>query len=203
MSIEIITLLIIGSLFLLMAIGVPLGASTLMVSVGTALLNFGPDGLILISSNVVHVFEKHTLIAVPFFVFMANILERSGVARDLFNSMAILGGQMRGGIAVQTVAVSVVLAAMSGVVGGEIVLLGLIALPQMFRLGYDRKLSIGTIAASGSLATLIPPSVVLIVYGAEAGVSVKDLFTAGIGPGLLLASLYVSYVLVRCRLNLL
>lgn len=201
MGIEVITLLIIGSLFLLMAIGVPLGASTLLVSVGTALLNFGPDGLILISSNVVHVFEKHTLIAVPFFVFMANILEKSGVARDLFNSMAILGGQMRGGIAVQTVVVSVVLAAMSGVVGGEIVLLGLIALPQMFRLGYDRKLSIGTIAASGSLATLIPPSVVLIVYGAEAGVSVKDLFTAGIGPGLLLASLYVGYVFIRCQLN--
>ncbi|MEF1310128.1 TRAP transporter large permease subunit [Vibrio mytili] len=201
MGIELITTLIILSLFGLMAIGVPLGASTLLVSVATALLNFGPDGLVLISSNVVHVFEKHTLIAVPFFVFMANVLERSGVARDLFNSMAILGGQMRGGIAVQTVFVSVVLAAMSGVVGGEIVLLGLIALPQMFRLGYDRKLSIGTIAASGSLATLIPPSVVLIVYGSEAGVSVKDLFTAGIGPGILLASLYVLYIIIRCRLN--
>ncbi|MCF7353163.1 TRAP transporter large permease subunit [Vibrio sp. CK2-1] len=201
MGIELITLLIILSLFGLMAIGVPLGASTLLVSLATALLNFGPDGLVLVSSNVVHVFEKHTLIAVPFFVFMANVLERSGVARDLFNSMAILGGQMRGGIAVQTVFVSVVLAAMSGVVGGEIVLLGLIALPQMFRLGYDRKLSIGTIAASGSLATLIPPSVVLIVYGSEAGVSVKDLFTAGIGPGVLLATLYVLYIVIRCRLN--
>ncbi|KXF82940.1 TRAP transporter large permease [Enterovibrio coralii] len=201
MSIELITLSIIGSLFLLMAIGVPLGATTLLVSVTTALLNFGSDGLILISSNVVHVFEKHALIAVPFFVFMANILERSGVAKELFNSMAILGGQMRGGIAVQTVFVSVVLAAMSGVVGGEIVLLGLIALPQMFRLGYDRKLSIGTIAASGSLATLIPPSVVLIVYGAEAGVSVKDLFTAGVVPGLVLAFLYVAYVMIRCRMN--
>jgi tripartite ATP-independent transporter DctM subunit len=150
---------------------------------------------------VVHVFDKYTLVAVPFFVFMANILERSGVARELFTSMAILGGRMKGGVAVQTVFVSVVLAAMSGIVGGEIVLLGLIALPQMFRLGYDRKLSIGTIAASGSLATLIPPSVVLIVYGAEAGVSVKDLFSAGFTPGLLLALLYVSYILIRTRLN--
>lgn len=126
---------------------------------------------------------------------------RSGVAKELFNSMAILGGQMRGGVAVQTVFVSVILAAMSGIVGGEIVLLGLIALPQLFRLGYDRKLSIGAITSSGALATLIPPSIVLIVYGAEANVSIKDLFTAGIGPGLLLASLYVGYILIRVRLN--
>lgn len=184
-----------------MAIGVPLGASALLVSITTALLKFGPPGLILISSNVLNIFEKHTFVAVPYFVFMANILERGGVARDLFNSMAILAGQLRGGIAVQTVFVSVLLAAMSGIVGGEIVLLGLVALPQMFRLGYDRKLSIGTITASGALATLIPPSIVLIVYGAEAGVSIKDLFSAGVIPGFLLASLYLSYVVIRCTLN--
>ena len=201
MGIEYVTILIIGSLFFLMAIGVPLGASTLLVSVGTALLSFGPPGLILVATNVGHVFEKYPLIAVPFFVFMANILEHSGIARELFNSMAILGGRMKGGVAVQTCVVSVVLAAMSGIVGGEIVLLGLIALPQMFRLGYDRKLSMGVICASGSLATLIPPSVVLIVYGAEAGVSVKDLFSAGVFPGLMLASFYIAYVMVRCRLN--
>lgn len=201
MGIEVITLLIIASLFFLMAVGVPLGASTLLVSLSAALLKFGAPGLILVSSNVVHVFEKYTLVAVPFFVFMANILERGGVARELFTSMAILGGRMKGGVAVQTVFVSVILAAMSGIVGGEIVLLGLIALPQMFRLGYDRKLSIGTIAASGSLATLIPPSVVLIVYGSEAGVSVKDLFSAGFLPGFLLAGLYVAYILIRTRLN--
>jgi len=200
MGIEYVTILIIGSLFL-MAIGVPLGASTLLASVGTALLSFGPPGLILVATNVGHVFEKYPLIAVPFFVFMANILEHSGVAKELFNSMAILGGRMKDGVAVQTCVVSVVLAAMSGIVGGEIVLLGLIALPQMFRLGYDRKLSMGVICASGSLATLIPPSVVLIVYGAEAGVSVKDLFSAGVFPGLMLASFYIAYVIVRCRLN--
>jgi tripartite ATP-independent transporter DctM subunit len=108
---------------------------------------------------------------------------------------------LRGGVAVQTCVVAVILAAMSGVVGGEIVLLGVIALPQLFRLGYDRKLSIGVLCASGSLATLIPPSVVLIVYGAEANVSIKDLFTAGIGPGILLASLYITYVLIRVKLN--
>ncbi|MBX2886861.1 MAG: TRAP transporter large permease subunit [Granulosicoccus sp.] len=201
MGIELITLAIVLALFTLMAIGVPLGASTLLISVSTAYLAFGTNGFILVTSAVTKVMDKHALIAVPFFVFMANIMERSGVAKELFNSMAILGGQMRGGVAVQTCLVSVILAAMSGIVGGEIVLLGLIALPQLFRLGYDRKLSIGVITASGSLATLIPPSVVLIVYGAEANVSVKDLFTAGILPGVLLASLYISYVLIRVRLN--
>lgn len=201
MGIELITLLIVASLFLLMAMGVPLGASTLLISVTTAFLAFGSNGMILVSSAVTGVFEKTTLIAVPFFVFMANIMERSGVAKELFTSMAVLGGQMRGGVAVQTCLVSVVLAAMSGIVGGEIVLLGLIALPQMFRLGYDRKLSIGVLVASGSLATLIPPSVVFIVYGAEAGVSIRGLFTGGILPGALLASLYIAYVLFRVRKN--
>lgn len=201
MGIELITLAIVVALFTLMAIGVPLGASTLLISVTTAYLAFGSNGFILVTSAVTKVMDKQALIAVPFFVFMANIMERSGVAKELFNSMAILGGQMRGGVAVQTCLVAVILAAMSGVVGGEIVLLGVIALPQLFRLGYDRKLSIGVLCASGSLATLIPPSVVLIVYGAEANVSIKDLFTAGIGPGVLLALLYVSYVLIRVRLN--
>ena len=201
MGIELITLAIVLALFALMASGVPLGASTLLISVATAYLAFGPNGFILVTSAVTKVMDKQALIAVPFFVFMANIMERSGVAKELFNSMAILGGRMRGGVAVQTCLVAVILAAMSGVVGGEIVLLGVIALPQLFRLGYDRKLSIGVLCASGSLATLIPPSVVLIVYGAEANVSIKDLFTAGILPGVLLASLYIAYVLVRVRLN--
>lgn len=201
MGIELITLAIVLALFALMAIGVPLGASTLLISVATAYLAFGTNGFILVTSAVTKVMDKQALIAVPFFVFMANIMERSGVAKELFNSMAILGGKMKGGVAVQTCLVSVVLAAMSGIVGGEIVLLGLIALPQMFRLGYDRKLSIGVIVASGSLATLIPPSVVLIVYGAEAGVSIRDLFTGGIMPGVLLASLYIAYVLFRVRRN--
>lgn len=201
MGIEYITLAIVLSLFTLMAIGVPLGASTLLISVGTAYLAFGSNGFILVTSAVTKVMDKQALIAVPFFVFMANVMERSGVAKELFNSMAILGGKMRGGVAVQTCLVAVILAAMSGIVGGEIVLLGLIALPQLFRLGYDRKLSIGVLCASGSLATLIPPSIVLIVYGAEANVSIKDLFTAGILPGVLLASLYITYVLIRVRKN--
>ncbi|HEV7417956.1 MAG TPA: TRAP transporter large permease subunit, partial [Tianweitania sediminis] len=202
MGIEYITLLIVGSLLALMAVGIPLGVTTLLVSLGTALLYFGERaGFFIVSANVTEVLHKYELISVPFFVFMANILERSGIAHSLFESMAIIGGRFRGSVGVQTCIVAVILAAMSGIMGGEIVMLGLIALPQMLRLGYDKKLAIGIICAAGALATLIPPSVVLIVYGLAAQVSITALFAASLGPGLLLASLYIIYILIRVRLN--
>ncbi len=202
MGIEYITLLIVLALLTLMATGVPLGITTLAVSLGTAIIYFGPKaGFFIVTANVTEVLFKYELIAVPFFVFMANVLERSGIAKSLFDSMAILGGRFHGSVGIQTCFVAVILAAMSGIMGGEIVMLGLIALPQMLRLGYDKKLSIGIICAAGALATLIPPSVVLIVYGIAAQVSVTKLFTASVVPGLLLASLYVCYILVRVRFN--
>lgn len=202
MGIELITLLIVLSLLALMALGVPLGITTLTVSLVTAILYFGERaGFFIVAANVSEVLHKYELIAVPFFVFMANVLERSGIAKSMFDSMAIMGGRFRGSVGVQTTFVAVLLAAMSGIMGGEIVMLGLIALPQMIRLGYDRKLAIGIICAAGALATLIPPSVVLIVYGLAAQVSITKLFTASAVPGLILASLYVTYILVRVRLN--
>lgn len=201
MGIETITLLIVGSLLLLMMTGMPLGIVTLAVSIGTALLNFGPRGLFLVASNVYGLLENYPLVAVPLFVFMASILERAGVAEDLFDAMSVVAGELRGGVAVQTTVVAVVMAAMTGIMGGEIVMLGLIALPQMLRLGYDRRLAMGTICAGGSLATLIPPSIIMIVYGLTAQVPIGTLFLAGAVPGLLLASLYIAYILIRCRMN--
>ncbi len=135
--------------------------------------------------------NAYVLVAVPMFILMAAILERSGVAKDLFRAMHIFSGRLRGGLAVQTLGVAVVMAAMTGIIGGEIVLLGLVALPQMLNLGYDRNLAIGTICAGGSLGTMIPPSIVLIFYGLTANVSIGDLFIATIVPGLLLAGLYL------------
>ena len=115
--------------------------------------------------------------------------------------MRLFAGRLPGGVAVQTTLVAMVMAAMTGIIGGEIVLLGLIALPQMLRLGYDRKLAIGIICAGGSLGTMIPPSVVLIVYGLTAGVSIGDLFLAAVVPGLILGCLYIVYVIIRCVLD--
>ena len=196
-----VSLVMVAVLLLLMTTGMPLGIVTLFVSVMTALVFFGPNGLYLVSTNAYGLLEKYPLVAVPLFVLMASILEKAGVAEDLFDAMSIFAGNMRGGVAVQTVAVAVVLAAMSGVMGGEIVMLGLVALPQMLRLGYDTKLAVGVICAAGSLATLIPPSIIMIVYGLSANVAIGDLFLAGAAPGLLLAFFYALYVVVRCNLN--
>lgn len=192
---------IVITLLLLMMTGMPLGVVTLIISIVCALLFFGPKGLYLVSTNAFGLLESYPLVAVPLFVLMASILEKAGIAEDLFDAMSIFAGNLRGGVAVQTVVVAVIMAAMSGIMGGEIVMLGLVALPQMLRLGYDRKLSIGTICAGGSLATLIPPSIIMIVYGLSAQVSIGDLFMAGALPGLLLASFYIIFVLVRCYLN--
>ncbi|MCB1804705.1 MAG: TRAP transporter large permease subunit, partial [Candidatus Competibacteraceae bacterium] len=179
----------------------PLGIVTLIVSVLMAIAFFGPRGLYLVSTNAAGLLDHYSLVAIPLFVLMASILERAGIAEDLFDAMSIFAGNLRGGVAVQTVVVAVILAAMSGVMGGEIVMLGLVALPQMFRLGYNRRLTIGLICASGALATLIPPSIIMIVYGLSADVAIGSLFMAGAVPGVMLAVFYAGYVLVRVNLN--
>lgn len=196
-----ISIVMVIALIGLMMTGMPLGIVTLSISVVMAIAFFGFKGLYLVSSNTAELLESYTLVAIPFFVLMASILERAGIAEDLFDAMSIFAGNLRGGVAIQTVVVAVILAAMSGVMGGEIVMLGLVALPQMLRLGYDRKLSVGLICASGALATLIPPSIVMIVYGLSAEVGIGDLFMGGVLPGLMLALFYVAFVLVRVQLN--
>lgn len=201
MDLGTVSLIMVILLVALMMTGMPLGIVTLIVSVVMAIAFFGPRGLFLVSSNAAGLLEHYTLVAVPFFVLMASILERAGIAEDLFDAMSIFAGNLRGGVAVQTTVVAVILAAMSGVMGGEIVMLGLVALPQMFRLGYDRKLTIGLICASGALATLIPPSIIMIVYGLSAEVGIGDLFMAGATPGVMLAVFYATYVLIRVNLN--
>ena len=201
MGIETVTLLIILVMIGLMLLGVPLAWITMTLAVGCTLLWLGPQGLPLVASRVYGFVSEYVFVAVPLFVFMACILERSGVAQDLYRAMHVFAGALPGGLAIQTTLVAVLMAAMTGIIGGEIVLLGLIALPQMLRLGYDRKLAIGTICAGGSLGTMIPPSVVLILYGLTANVSISDLFLAGFTPGLLLGTIYVGYILIRCWLN--
>ena len=201
MGIASASLLIVGLMVALMMTGMPLGIVTLIVSILSALFYFGYGGLYLVSTNAFGLLEKYPLIAVPLFVLMASILERAGVAEDLFDAMSIFAGKLRGGVAIQTIVVAVILAAMSGVMGGEIVMLGLVALPQMLRLGYNRKMSIGLICAAGSLATLIPPSIIMIIYGLAAQVAIGDLFMAGAIPGIMLATFYGIYVLVRCNLD--
>lgn len=201
MGIETVTLLIIVIMIGMMMLGVPLAWITMILATGCTLLWIGPNGLPLVASRVFGFVNEYVFVAVPLFVLMACILERSGVAHDLYDAMRLFAGGLPGGVAIQTTLVAIVMAAMTGIIGGEIVLLGLIALPQMLRLGYDRKLAIGIICAGGSLGTMIPPSVVLIVYGLTASVPIGELFLATVVPGLILGGLYIVYVLVRCTID--
>jgi tripartite ATP-independent transporter DctM subunit len=201
LGIETGTFLMFALLLGLLVTGIPLAFVTLLVALIFALGWFGPTVVPLITSRVYSFVSSFVFVSVPMFVLMAAILDRSGIARDLFDAMRIVGGRLRGGVAIQTIVVAVILAAMSGIIGGEVVLLGLVALPQMLRLGYDKHLAIGVVCAGGALGTMVPPSIVLIIYGLTANVSVGDLFTAAFMPGLMLAGFYVAYVLIRAKLN--
>ena len=195
------TALMFGMLVGLLLTGMPLAFVTLLVALIFALGWFGPMSIPLITSRVYSFVMNFVFVSVPMFVLMAAILDRSGIARDLFDAMKLFAGRIRGSVAIQTVFVSVILAAMSGIIGGEIVLLGLLALPQMLRLGYDRSLAIGVVCAGGSLGTMIPPSIVLIIYGLTANVSIGELFTASFLPGFMLAMFYCAYILARAYLT--
>ena len=201
MPIEIISVLMVGSLFALIMIGVPLAFALGFVAVLFATAFFGVHALLLISSRIYGFVTVYVLIAVPLFLLMASIMDKSGVARDLYDAISVWAGGLPGGVAAMTLFAAVFMAATTGIIGGEIILLGLVALPQMLRLGYDQRLAIGTICAGGSLGTMIPPSIVLIFFGLTASVSIGELFIAVILPSLLLASFYLVYVLVRCSLN--
>ncbi|MEZ8823678.1 TRAP transporter large permease subunit [Vibrio amylolyticus] len=185
----------------LLLTGMQLAFVTGFVAIFFTLGWFGVDALPLIASRMYSFSSGYIFLAIPMFVLMAALLDRSGIARDLFDAMKSVGRKVRGGVAVQTLLVAVLLASMSGVIGGETVLLGILALPQMLRLGYDRKLAIGTTCAGGALGTMLPPSIVLIIYGMTASVSIGDLFKASFLPAFILAACYIAYVLVRCKLN--
>lgn len=198
LGIELGTYILVGSIFLLLITGQPLAWVTGLVAIIFTFGWFGGNALPLVTSRVFGFITEYSLVAIPMFILMAALLDRSGIAKDLFNGMRVLAGRIPGGVAVQTLIVAILMAAMSGVIGGEIVLLGILALPQMLRLGYDRNLSIGVVCAGGSLGTMMPPSIVLIIYGLIANVSIADLFTAAITPAFLLLACYVAYVLILC-----
>ena len=205
-----ISLILLLALLVLLAIGMPLGFASAFLAVAVLVMKFGPDLLFgnfgtgplnILAQRIYGLLTDYVLISIPLFIFMANLLERSGIAGEMYNSLNVWLSRTRGGIAVVTSIMAVIMAAMSGIIGGEVVLLGLIALPQMLKLGYDRNLAIGTICASGSLGTMIPPSIVLIIYGLITETSIKALFTASFLPGFILASFFIIYILVRTRLN--
>ncbi len=230
MDISTISIILLIGMLVLLAIGMPLGfASGFLATVvlvlkfeptlltdpfvhglnfaewkageGTLTRTFGAGPLNILAQRLYGIMTNYVLISVPLFIFMATLLERSGIARDMYSTLSIWMNRTRGGIAVVTALMAVVMAAMSGIIGGEVVLLGLIALPQMLRLGYDQNLAVGTICASGSLGTMIPPSIVLIFFGLITETSIHALFQASFLPGFIMAGLYIIYILIRTNLN--
>src|SRR5881296_2935791 len=189
-----------GALVVFLLLGYPAAFSLAAIGlifgvVGIQLGEFRPDFLQALPERVYGVMNNDTLLAIPFFTFMGLVLERSGMAEDLLDTIGQLFGTIRGGLAYAVVFVGALLAATTGVVAASVISMGLISLPIMLRYGYDRRMATGIIAASGTLAQIIPPSLVLIVMADQLGKSVGDMYKGAFIPGFVLTGLYVAYVL--------
>ena len=192
--------LMFGSLILFLLIGYPVAFALSAVGLlfGWIGIEYGllsPALLQALPRQVYDIMKNDTLLAVPFFTFMGLILERSGMAEDMLQTIGQLFGRVRGGIAYAVIFVGALLAATTGVVAASVISMGLISLPVMLRYGYDKRLAAGVIAASGTLAQIIPPSLVLIVLADQLGTSVGDMYAGAMLPGLVLTGLYVLFVL--------
>ena len=201
MSIELIALIMVLSLVIFLFTGLPLA----FVLGGLALLLsyflWGHNSMLLVAVQTWGVMKSYFLVAVPLYVFMANILQRSGIIEDMFEVMQIWFGPLRGGLAIGTVVICTIMAAMTGIVGAAVATMGILSLPAMLNRDYDKRIALGSICAGGTLGILIPPSVITIVYAVTAGVSIGKMFMGGVVPGLLLATLFIIYIGVRCWLN--
>jgi tripartite ATP-independent transporter DctM subunit len=161
-------------------------------------LAWGPACFYMFVNRTWDVMDNYILVAIPLFILMAQMLDKSGVAEDLFDTMRILFGQIRGGIAIAVITVSTLFAACTGIVGASVVTMGLLALPVMLKYKYDIRLSCGTICAGGVLGILIPPSIMLVVMADQSGLSVGRLFAGAIIPGLIFSGLYLLYIIWKC-----
>ena len=189
-----------GCLFAALGLGIPIAISLGGLSALLVWIFWGSNALSMMVLKAYGLASSFELLAVPLFVFMANMLERSGIAEGLYDAMSKFAGRTPGGLAAGTVAICVIFAAMAGISGAATVSMGILALPAMMSRGYDTKLALGSVAAGGSLGILIPPSVTMIIYGIIAQVSIGKLYAGGLLPGLLLAGIFLAYILVRSRM---
>ena len=192
---EMLPFLMFAAVFVLLLLGYPVALTLGGVSVVFGVLTFGMDFFTLLPMRIWGTMTNYVLLAVPLFVFMGVMLEKSGIAEKLLQTMGMLFGRFRGGLAISVVVVGALLAASTGIVGATVVTMGLMSLPTMLKRGYDPKLATGTIAASGTLGQIIPPSIVLVLLGSILNVSVGDMFIGAMMPGLILVSLYLLYII--------
>ena len=192
-SIPIILFLLV---FVLILLGYPVALTLGGISIIAGLLFFDIDFFYLVSLRIYGIMNNFVLLAVPLFIFMGLTLEKSGIAERLLETMAILFGKIKGGLAYSVIIVGGMLAASTGIVGATVVTMGLISLPTMLKRGYDKKLATGVIASSGTLGQIIPPSVVLVLLGSVLNVSVGNLFISAVLPGITLVVLYIIYIYI-------
>jgi tripartite ATP-independent transporter DctM subunit len=183
-------------LFMLLLLGFPVAFTLAGVAVFFALIGGKMTVMMLMPSAIFGIMNNYVLIAVPLFVFMGVMLEKSGIAEELLDTMALLFGRLRGGLAISVVVVGALLAASTGIVGATVVTMGLLSLPTMLRRGYSTELSTGVICASGTLGQIIPPSIVLVLLGDVMQVQIGDMFVAAIIPGVVLVSLYILWIII-------
>ncbi len=198
---EIIALILFLSIFLLILYGYPVAFTLGGISILYAVCFLEPSSFSALPLRIMGIMNNYVLLAVPLFVFMGIMLEKSGLAESLLETMAMLFGTLKGGLAISVVIVGTLLAASTGIVGATVVTMGLISLPTMLRRGYRPELATGTIASSGTLGQIIPPSIVLVLLGSVLNVSVGDLFKAALVPGLLLVVSYIAYIFIRANLR--
>ena len=196
-----LSLLMFPALLIALFLGFPVAFSMMGVAFFFGLIVFGDAVIFQFVQKVNDVASNFVLAAVPLFVFMGAMMERSGIAEQLFEAVHLWTRRLPGGLALGTIIMCVIFAASTGVIGATETVVGLLAIPVMLKYGYDKGLISGTICAGGSLGTIIPPSVVVVVMGPVADVSVGDLFVGMFFPGLLMAALYLVYILVRCTID--
>jgi len=190
-----------GSLFVLLLLGYPVAFTLGGVSLCFGLLTFGANFFNFLPLRIWGIMTNLVLIAVPLFIFMGVMLEKSGLAEALLETMALLFGRLRGGLAVSVVVVGALLGASTGIVGATVVTMGLLSLPTMLKRGYSPELATGTISASGTLGQIIPPSIVLVLLGSILNVSVGDMFIGAVIPGFILVTLYIVWIAITAFLK--
>ncbi len=201
MSYELIAILMFGTMMVMLLTGQRVFAAIGFVAAGTALLLYG-DGAIEMPFNAAFkLFNWYPLLTLPLFVFMGYLLSESGIADDLYRMFHVWFGKIPGGLAVGTIGLMVVISAMNGLSVAGMAIGATIALPEMLRRGYDKVMITGVIQAGSSLGILVPPSVVLVLYGMIARQPVSQLWLAGAIPGLMMAGMFIAYIMIRCKMN--
>ncbi len=198
---EILAIVLFVSIFILILYGFPVAFTLGGISIIYAFLFLEPSAFSALPPRIMGVMSNYVLLAVPLFIYMGIMLEKSGLAERMLETMGMLFGKIRGGLAISVVIVGALLAASTGIVGATVITMGLISLPTMLKRGYKPELATGTIASAGTLGQIIPPSVVLVLLGSVLNVSVGELFKAALLPGILLVLIYIIYIAITSYRN--